>query len=168
MGAVHQGKSVFLISGPWLNGSISDVMGSNVGVMLMPPSKTGMAPIGTNSGNNSYVIASKSTHQALAAEYLNFITCSKAASDYFLANGQIPVYLPPGANIPAGTSLADWLDAWKAIEKSNGSIMFMDLSTLQGTTLIGQEVQELMGMRITPAAFIQAIESNYSQFHSSL
>ena len=162
-----KGGIPFLISGPWLNGSLSSAMGKNLGVMMMPPAHTGGAPIGTNSGNNSYVVASKvsTQEQALAAEYLNFITCSKQASDYFLSQAQIPVYLPANANsyVPAGSSLADWLAIWKSLEKDNGSIMFMDLSTLQGTTLIGQQVQELMAGQTTVTGFVDTVE-----FHTTL
>jgi raffinose/stachyose/melibiose transport system substrate-binding protein len=167
-----KGGIPFLISGPWLNGSLYGAMGKNLGVMFMPPAHTGGAPIGTNSGNNSYVVASKvsTQDQALAAEYLNFITCSKEASDYFLSQAQIPVYLPANANsyVPAGSSLADWLAIWKSLEKDNGSIMFMDLSTLQGTTLIGQQVQELMGGETTVTGFVDTIEADYSEFHTTL
>jgi raffinose/stachyose/melibiose transport system substrate-binding protein len=164
------GTGVFLVSGPWLNGQLDAAMHNNVGVMLMPPLHAGQPPVATNSGNNAYVIAAKSQHQALAAEYLEFITCSKQASDFFLKNGQIPLYLPSNASqlVPAGSSTADWLAAWNAIRKDNGSIMFMDLSTVDGTTVVGQTVQELMGLRTTPQQAISAIETDYSQFHSSL
>ncbi len=165
-----KGKSLFLISGPWLNGSISSAMGNNVGVMMMPPLKTGEAPVATNSGNNPYVIAANVSpkDQALAAEYINFITSSDAASQYFVTNQQIPVFFPPGIRVPAGRSLADWLSIWGALERDNGSVNFMDSSTLQGTTLIGQQVQDLMGLRASPGNFIGAIEADYSQFEKSL
>ena len=165
-----KGGIPFLISGPWLNGSLYSALGKNLGVMLMPPSHTGGAPVGTSSGNNSYVIAAKSTHQDLAAEYLNFITCSKAASDYFLSQAQIPVYLPANAAsfVPKGSSLSDWIAINKALERDNGSIMFMDLSTLQGTTLIGQQVQELMAGQTTVTGFVNTIEADYSEFHTTL
>jgi len=165
-----KGGIPFLFSGPWLNGSLYSALGKNLGVMMMPPAHTGGAAIGTNSGNNSYVIAAKSTHPDLAGEYLNFITCSKQASDYFLSQAQIPVYLPANASahVPSGSSLADWLAIWKSLEKDNGSIMFMDLSTLQGTTLIGQQVQELMGGETNVTGFVNTIEADYSEFHTTL
>lgn len=163
-----KGGSVFLISGPWLNGSISQEMKNNVGVFLMPPLHLGQPAVATNSGNNSYVIAAKSKHQALAAEYLNFLTCSKQASDYFLRNGQIPIYIPKGAPLPKKGSSKDWLDAWNTIRKDDGSIMFMDLSTLQGTNVIGQTIQELTGLQITPQQALAQIESDYASFHKSL
>jgi raffinose/stachyose/melibiose transport system substrate-binding protein len=165
-----KGKSLFLISGPWLNGSISSAMGNNVGVMPMPPLKTGEPPVATNSGNNPYVIAANVSQkeQALAAEYINFITSSDAAAQYFVTNQQIPVFFPPGLRVPAGKSLADWLSIWGNLERDNGSVNYMDSSTLQGTTLIGQQVQDLMGMRSSPSAFIDAIEADYSQFQKSL
>jgi raffinose/stachyose/melibiose transport system substrate-binding protein len=132
--------------------------------------RPGEAEVGTNSGNNAYVIAAKSKHPALAAEYLNFIGCTTQAANFFLKNGQIPLYLPADASslVPAGSSTSDWLNAWNTIRQDNGSIMFMDLSTLQGTNVIGQTIQELTGLQLTPKQAISQIEADYSQFHSTL
>ena len=163
-----KGGSLFLISGPWLNGGIDQIMKNNVGVFLMPPLHAGQPAVATNSGNNSYVIAAKSKNQDIAAAYLNFITCSKEASAYFLKEGQTPLYLPAGVHLPTTGSSGDWIRAWNTIRKSNGSIMFMDLSTLQGTNIIGQTIQELTGLQITPQQAINKIESDYAQFHKSL
>ena len=60
------------------------------------------------------------------------------------------------------------MSIWNTINKDNGSIMFMDLSTLQGTTVIGQTMQELMGLQITPQQAVAKVEADYSQFHKSL
>lgn len=168
--AFSKGKGVFLVSGPWLNGQMDAALGNNVGVMLMPTVRPGEPEVGTNSGNNAYVIAAKSKHPALAAEYLNFIGCTTQAANFFLKNGQIPLYLPADASslVPAGSSTSDWLNAWNTIRQDNGSIMFMDLSTLQGTNVIGQTIQELTGLQMTPKQAISQIEADYSQFHSTL
>ena len=170
--AFTKGGAAFFVDGGWQNGSLSSAMGKNVGAMVMPPSHTGGAPIATRSGNNSYVIASNISpqEQALSAEYLNFLTCSTAASDYFLANGEAPDYMPANANsfIAKGSSLADLVAINNALTKDNGSVTYIDASTLEGTTLIGQQVEELMGGATNVTGFIDTIEADYSEFHTTL
>jgi raffinose/stachyose/melibiose transport system substrate-binding protein len=164
-----KGKGAFLVSGPWVNSQITSSMGDNAGVMLMPPATAGRAPIAVNAGGNPYVIAAHSAHQAQAAAYLNFITCSKTAADYFLAHGQIPIYLPSNWHkyVKPNSSAAAWITAWNEVLKDNGSVNYIDLSTLDGTNFIGQTVQEMTGNQISPQQAISAIEGDYSKFRHS-
>lgn len=165
-----QGKALFYIDGNWVNGSVAPALGKNAGVMLLPEAKSGAPVLATGSGGNAYVIASHSTHQALAAEYLNFIACSTTAAKYFVSQGQVPLYLPKSvlAGVKPGTTLAQWIHLYKEVAADNGVIMFMDLSTADGTTYIGQQVQSLLASKISPSSFVQAVETDYSQFHRSL
>ncbi|MCU1491823.1 MAG: hypothetical protein JWM85_3228 [Acidimicrobiaceae bacterium] len=168
--AFLHGKALFYIDGNWVNGSVAPVLGKNVGVMLMPEAKAGAPVLATGSGGNAYVIAARSKHQALAAEYLNFIACSSTAAKYFISQGQVPLYLPKSvvAGVQSGTTLAQWIHLYNQVAADNGVIMFMDLSTDDGTTYIGQQLQSLLGLKMQPSSFVQAIESDYSHFHSSL
>jgi hypothetical protein len=78
--------------------------------------------------------------------------------------------MPANANsfIAKGSSLADLVAINNALTKDNGSVTYIDASTLEGTTLIGQQVEELMGGATNVTGFIDTIEADYSEFHTTL
>ncbi len=93
---------------------------------------------------------------------------SDHAGQMLLPTGQIPLYKgATTSSIPAGTVLSDVVNAAATVNASNGIVPYEDWATPTFYNTLTAAIQELMGMRVTPAEFVANVEVDYSKFQST-
>jgi raffinose/stachyose/melibiose transport system substrate-binding protein len=159
-----------------LNGSWEVPLPNNVDAAkfaLVPfPMAAGAPPAGIATGDIAWSIPTKAAHKVLAAQYLDFITSPNAAK-IWIANGQVPATTPPNLSAAmAGQHLATpsvgALTGWQAILTKGVPVPYMDWATPTFYNTIEATVEELLGNKISPAAFTERLQADYGPFAKSL
>ncbi len=159
-----KGTGVFTITGTWKTGDMASALKQNVGLMLLPSARTGQAPGALASGGLAWAIPAKAKNKELSASYINFIT-SPAASKVIQAAGDVPaivVKAKPGSGVRG-----DAISGWAKLSTSNAMAGYMDWATPTFYDTVTAAVQELMGGKLTPAAFAKKLDADYLKFHKS-
>jgi raffinose/stachyose/melibiose transport system substrate-binding protein len=161
------GKGVFLITGTWLSPDLEKAMGQNVGFFLVPPAEASAPPVALGGEGLPFVITAKSKNPDVAAAYLDFIT-NQHAAEVIVGTGGLPTFSLPNPDVPAGTSLADIFAAWKTLNDSDGIVPYLDYATPTFYDTITAAIQELFAKKATPDQFTEKVETDYSEFVSTL
>lgn len=159
-----QGTGVFTITGSWKTGDMASAMKQNVGLMLLPSVRAGQARGALASGGLAWAIPAKAKNKELSAAYINFIT-SRAAARVIQGTGDVPavvVTAKPGAGV-RGDALAGWAN----LSRTNAMAGYMDWATPTFYDTITASIQELMGGKLTPAAFAKKLDADYLKFQKS-
>lgn len=161
-----KGKGVFLVTGTWEVADLAKTMGKSLGFMLPPPAKAGGESVTTGGQGLAWSITSKSAHADVAASYLDFITNAHAA-DVMTQTGNLPAITPPTAKPPAGSALADIFAAWKTVSGADSEVPYLDYSTPDFYDTITASLQQLIGGKLTPQAFVGELQGKYGAFEKS-
>src|SRR5205814_198183 len=106
---------------------------------------------------------SKSKHPDVAAAYINFLVDKKGMKSS-ADNGNLPA-LPPADDAPAAGSVhADILKEWKAVSRKDGLLPYLDYTTPTFYDTLTAATQELTAGRLSPKAFGDRLQSDYSSF----
>ncbi len=165
------GQGLFDLNGSW-NVPVSGSAAKDITMIPFPSASgsSGLAAVAT--GDIPWAIPTKSAHAALAAEYLDFITTTKAA-DTWIATGNVPASTPSnvsGALLSAhvtGASAAA-VTQWQNILTTGVALPYLDWSTPTFYNTIESSTEELAAGKISPAGYASALQADYGAFVKSL
>ncbi|HEV8564578.1 MAG TPA: extracellular solute-binding protein [Actinomycetota bacterium] len=161
-----KGQGLFMITGNWIVGDLG-ADNTDFGFFVMPPTEAGQPPVSTGGAGFPLSITSGSEHPDAAAAWIDWMT-SDHAVDLLLETGQIPLNTAEASSsIEPGTVLADVVNAASAMSKADGVVPYEDWATPTFYDTMTAAIQELMGLRITPEAFVAKIQQDYADFQST-
>lgn len=163
-----KGEGLFMITGTWLNGSLVQEMGDNLGFFLMPRETAGEPPIATSSGGLPWGIPKKSRYPDLAAAYIDFITGEEAAVE-FAKSGDVPAMIQADTSgvVEPGSSLESGIEAWRTLAENDTFIPYLDWATPTFYDTVTAAIQELLGGKASPAEFNAKLQNDYAKFIES-
>lgn len=156
--AFVSGKGLFTFSYSDSLPFASQAQSNKFGSFLLPTA-TGPAQYATGATQSNFSIAANSKHPNAAALFLNYLS-SSAAGKEAVAQGVMPFlgsYQAP-ANEPM---LSDEIAELTQIQKSNGFIPYLDWGSSTLLTTLGQQTQELLANKTSPAALTAAGQADY-------
>ena len=159
--AFGKGGALFTLTGTWLQQTMQDDLGGNVGFTTL--NSTDGKPATTGGQGLAWAITSKSAHPDVAAAYVDFITNAKAAQT-LLDTGNLPTVLPADYQPQPGTVAADIATQYRDVQKANGEVPYLDYSTPTFYDTITAGMQELIGGQADPQQFVDALQKDYAGF----
>lgn len=157
------GEGAMTITGSWLAGELVGDTDQEFGFFLLP-GFSGKTRLAIGGVGIPYAIRKTTTNADLAAEYLDWMVSPRAAQLWAEA-GMVPAMaIPEGSNLEPGTLFSDTLVAWDTINKDNAVGHYIDWATPSFYDVLVAELQKLLGNTIDPAAFTQAIQTDYEAF----
>jgi raffinose/stachyose/melibiose transport system substrate-binding protein len=165
-GLFAKGKGVFWIGGDWDSTIIKTGLGKNVGVMPIPPGKSGRwVSIGATSG--PWHISSKTKYPDLGAAWLDYIIASPEAQRLMYSQQQLPA--DRRAKAPSGDAFLTAVDkAWKLVANDNGLLLYTDWASPSMYTTLQNQYQQLLAGRTSPADMAKAVQSDWDKFDKTL
>ena len=160
-----KGKGPFLIAGTWLTANLVQAMGDEVGFVLMPGKDSGSPPVSLGGESLPWAITAKSKHPDVAAAYIDFLTDANAAR-VLVQTDNLPA-MPTDAQ-PATALSRDVFAAWKKLNDAEGLVPYLDYSTPTFYDDITAAIQRLLGGKVSPQAFTQSVQADYSKFVDTL
>lgn len=156
------GGALFDITGSWRSTQFDDALGDRGGFMTLPGSTVNKAPA-TGWFSEGWTISSKSKHADVAAYFLNYMygpDCVK--------NNIIGGYLPfsPGATTPGKSVAKGVMSSWYQVSKANGLSGYLDSGTPSMGTTEFPALQSLIAGKETPAQVLEAMQSDWTNYHS--
>ncbi|WP_370614310.1 ABC transporter substrate-binding protein [Mumia sp. Pv 4-285] len=155
-----KGQGVFMIGGTWYQADLEAAMGDNLGFALPPVGPVG-EPAVTGGTGLPFAIADASEHADAAAAYVDFLTNADAMK-VIQENGGLPV-VDGDAATAAGVG-KEVVTAWNTVGEEDSLVPYLDWATPDMSDLMGQELQKLSDGSIDTATFLDALETNYSEF----
>ena len=111
-----------------------------------------------------FAIRKTTAHADLAAEYLDWMTSTRAA-ELWAGAGMLPAMpLPEGYAAEGNPLFNDTLVAWNTINSENAVGHYIDWATPTFYDTIVAELQKLFGLVTTPAEFTAAVQLDYAAF----
>ncbi|KAA0099519.1 extracellular solute-binding protein [Mycolicibacterium sp. P1-18] len=162
--AFGKGGALFTLTGTWLQQTMQDDLGPNVGFQTL--NSTDGSPATTGGQGLAWAITSKSAHPDVAAAYVDFITNAKAAQT-LVDTGNLPTVLPADYQPQPGTVAADIATQYRDVQKANGEVPYLDYSTPTFYDTITAGMQELVGGQSDPQQFVDALQKDYASFLAS-
>ena len=159
-----KGGALFTLTGTWLQQTMQDDLGGNVGFATL--NSTDGSPATTGGQGLAWAITSKSAHPDVAAAYIDFITNAKAAQT-LLDTGNLPTVLPTGYQPQSGTVAADIATQYRDVQKANGEVPYLDYSTPTFYDTITAGMQELIGGQLDAQQFVDTLQKDYASFLAS-
>jgi raffinose/stachyose/melibiose transport system substrate-binding protein len=156
-----KGGALFTLTGTWLQQTMQDDLGGNVGFATL--TSTDGSPATTGGQGLAWAITSKSAHPDVAAAYVDFITNAKAAQT-LVDTGNLPTVLPSDYQPQQGTVAADIATQYRDVQKANGEVPYLDYSTPTFYDTITAGMQELVGGQSDPQQFVDALQKDYAAF----
>lgn len=166
-----RGKSLFTVDGSWELPLPSSAHATDFS-MVPFPSKGGPAtPSAVATGDTPWSIPAKSKHQALGAEYIDFITSTESATT-LVSTGTVPATVPGDLNAAIKAShlsgpSKDAMLGWQQILGKGTPVPYIDWATPTFLNTIQTKVAEVGSNKITPPAFTTALQADYGPFAKS-
>jgi raffinose/stachyose/melibiose transport system substrate-binding protein len=161
-----KGEGLFTITGNWI---VADIGEDNpdFGFFLMPPVNAGDPPVTTGGPGFPLSITSGAEEPDVAAAYIEWMT-NPHSDDLLVPTGQIPLSSEADTStVPADSVLGQVLAAAKDANAANGLVPYEDWATPTMYDTLTAAVQELMGLKITPQEFVDAVQADYHEFQTS-
>ena len=165
------GHTLFAVDGSWNVPLPSTAPTADFAMVPFPSVGGPAAPDAIATGDAAWSIPAHSKHQALAAEYINFLTSVSSATTW-ISTGSVPATLP--ANLSAAISAShltgvskDALVGWQQILSKGTPVNYPDWATPTFIVTLGNEVTELGAGKITPSAFDAALQADYGAYVKS-
>lgn len=150
-------EGLMWITGTWMGSTIGPKLGEEaVGFFLVPPSEAGNPPLSVGGVGLGYGIRATSPNADLAAEYIDFMTGTRAA-EVMLGYGYLPAIAVDPSVLTEGTLTADMVNAWVTISSADAVGHYLDWTMPD----IAANLQELLGKQVTPQEFVDAVEADY-------
>jgi raffinose/stachyose/melibiose transport system substrate-binding protein len=161
-----KGEGLFNITGNWIVANIGQDS-TDFGFFLMPPVNAGDPPVTTGGPGFPLSITSGAEEPDVAAAYIEWMT-NPHSDELLVPTGQIPLSTESDTSaVPAETVLGQVLAVAKSANASNGLVPYEDWATPTMYDTLTAAVQELMGMKITPQEFVDAVQTDYHAFQIS-
>jgi raffinose/stachyose/melibiose transport system substrate-binding protein len=153
-----QGKTGFFLEGDWYSSSVEQALGSKAGFWV--------PPVVTGGPGEGWSIPSYAPDPDAGAALIN-VMLSPAIQNALLKNGDIPSVTPSAAALAATTpTLRAAAAGWSGAVHSGSLVPYLDWAT---PDFLNQEmagIQELQAGRTTPAALMQSLQSDYTEYWS--
>lgn len=158
------GDSLFYVEGTWRLGELSEAMGSDVGFFAMGDSADS-GPVTTGGVGLAWSMTREPVNSDVAAAYIDYITGAESAQ-LLVDTGNLPAVLPDDYEPASGTLEGDVVDTWRTINETNGLVPYLDYATPTFYDTLTASVQELVSGQLTPDAFAEKLQADYSAFVS--
>ncbi|MFD3533800.1 extracellular solute-binding protein [Streptomyces sp. NPDC058664] len=156
-----KGEGLFLFDGNWDAKAIDEAMGDKVGFLPFPGTDDKATAIGTSL---AYAIPAKAKNPDLAAAFLDFMNTPEAARIQF-ATGFLPVAHADKVKTPAGSVRSDIVRAWGRVNEDDGLVNFFANTDATMNDTLTSRSQQLIGGRITPEAYLDALQDDWTKGH---
>ncbi|MEA5117322.1 MAG: extracellular solute-binding protein, partial [Propionicimonas sp.] len=154
-----KGEGVFLIGGSWLAADMGDVMGDDLG-FFVPANAAGR--YATTGGTGlPFAVTSASKHPDVAAAYLDWLT-SDDAMQVLVDTGNLPVNRTAELASATSGALAEVFTEFGKVTDEGDVLPYLDYATPTFSDTLGTALQGLIDGQLTPAAFTEALEADYS------
>ncbi len=160
-----KGKGRFLIAGTWLTADLAENMGDKVGFMLMPGQEEGAAPVSLGGESLPFAVTAKSKNPDVAAAYIDFITNAEAGQ-VLVETNNLPA-MKTDAQPTSGVS-QEVAAAWTTLNEEEGLVPYLDYATPTFYDDVSGAIQRLLGGKLEPASFTEAVQEDYQKFAGSL
>jgi raffinose/stachyose/melibiose transport system substrate-binding protein len=163
------GKGLFnLQAGSWTVGNIySANMQNKIGFLILPGLTANAAPSTVATVNNPYGVNASTKYPLLAAEWLNEITNPAGEQRAVTLGQQIPSETTPftyAKNTLLGVLFSDYI----YLQKHGSSTIWLDWASPTIYTQLSQNVQSMLGGKMSAASVIATANSNQSAFIQTL
>ncbi|MEA9983968.1 MULTISPECIES: ABC transporter substrate-binding protein [Subtercola] len=158
------GKSAFYVVGTWKQAAISATLGADAGFTTLIPAG-GTTPVTTGGEGLAWAVTTGSKHPDVSAAYIDFINNADAAQT-FIDKKSLPSVIPAGYTPTAGLE-TDVFKTYGAVTASGGLVPYLDYSTPTFYDTLTSAVQQLTDDQVTPKAFTEILQKDYSSFLSS-
>ncbi|MDL9980750.1 ABC transporter substrate-binding protein [Microbacterium sp. ASV49] len=158
-----KGEAPYFITGTWALGDVEKALGNDAGFMLFPAGASG-----THEAVGGYslpwTMSTKSKNPACAGQLLDFITTSSAAVDAQIASGR-PSATKAGADAQISDPLlTQMVQQYKKLSDDKGLFTWEDWPTPTMLQYMGSQAQLLLGGQLTPKAYNESIQKNWSDY----
>jgi raffinose/stachyose/melibiose transport system substrate-binding protein len=154
-----QGKAGFFLEGDWYSSSVQSSLGSKAGFWV--------PPVVTGGPGEGWSIPAKAPDPNAGAAVINTLL-SPAIQDALLVNGDIPVTALSAKALAAAPPMLRSADmGWSTSVHTGNLVPYLDYAT---PDFLNQEmagIQELQGGKISPAALMASLQSDYTTYWSS-
>ena len=151
------------ITGSWLAGELVGDTDQEFGFFLLP-ANADQTRLAIGGVGIPFAIRNTTAHADLAAEYLDWMTSTRAA-ELWAGAGMLPAMpLPEGYAAEGNPLFNDTLVAWNTINSENAVGHYIDWATPTFYDTIVAELQKLFGLVTTPAEFTAAVQLDYAAF----
>ena len=168
IGKFAKGEGLFALNGSWnVFSSSTPAQAAKFSLIPFPLAAAGSsAAIAT--GDLPWSVPAKAKHADLAAQYIDFLT-DPANNGTWIANGQVPASVSgteaadTKSNNIVGVS-SDAILNWGTLQKGGTTLPFPDWATPTFYDTISKSAQSLAGGKLTPEAFVAALQKDYGAF----
>lgn len=159
-----KGEGVFLIGGSWLAADMGAAMGDDLG-FFVPANAAGR--YATTGGTGlPFAVTSASKHPDVAAAYIDFLTTDDAMK-ILAETGNLPVNQTTQLAGTTTGALSEVFAEFGKVSTSGDVLPYLDYATPTFSDTLGSALQGLIDGKLTPAAFTDALEADYSAFVAS-
>jgi raffinose/stachyose/melibiose transport system substrate-binding protein len=155
-----KGKGRFLIAGTWVTADVLDLMGDDLGFMLMP-GKDPEKPVALGGESLPFGITSASKNPDVAATYIDFITNANAAK-VLVDTNNLPAM--KGAPAPSGAVDQQISEAWAKLQETDGLIPYLDYTTPTFYDDISAAIQKLLAGKDSPEQFTSGVQESFDKW----
>ena len=155
-----KGKGTFLIAGTWVTSDVLNLMGEDLGFMLMPgkdPSK----PVSLGGESLPFAITSSSKNPDVAAAYIDFITDANAAKVLVQTNNLPAMKGAPTPEQPVDAQIAQ---SWQKLNAADGVIPYLDYTTPTFYDDITAAIQKLLAGKQDPQQFTSGVQTTFEKW----
>lgn len=155
------GESAFYIVGTWKQADIAASLGDDAGfTTLIPDGET--TPVTTGGEGLAWAVTTGSKNPDVAAAYVDFINNADAAQTFIDFNS-LPSVIPADYTPKEGLE-ADVFDTYSSVTDSGGLVPYLDYATPTFYDTLTSAVQQLTDEQVTPEAFTEILQKDYSSF----
>ncbi|KAA8997437.1 extracellular solute-binding protein [Affinibrenneria salicis] len=165
----QNGQAAFLVSGTWYLGQFKG--NKDIHFATMPKGAGVTHPLMVGGTDLAFSITSTAKTQQqrdAAAIFIDYMVSDKMA-DRWLQAGFLPASSRAGAVIPADNPLlGEAWQVWVALNQNDGLGHYIDWATPTMNAELNQNVQLLLGDRLTPEKMAANFDSNYAGYLKTL
>ncbi|WP_213814269.1 ABC transporter substrate-binding protein [Glaciihabitans sp. dw_435] len=158
------GKSAFYIVGTWKQAAISEALGADAGFTTLNPEGSD-TPVTTGGEGLAWAVTTGTKNPDVAAAYLDYIN-DAASAQTFIDEKSLPSVIPADFTPAAGLE-SDVFNTYKTVTESGGLVPYLDYATPTFYDTLTAAVQQLTDDQVTPKAFTEILQKDYSAFLAS-
>ena len=160
-----KGKGLFFVGGNWETAIIKKGLGTDAGMINMPPGESGKH-VGVGATSGPWHISAKTKYPDVAAAWLNYIHSSPEAVDMMYKALQIPAIA--GTTPPADDPfLGEVTASWQQLVSDGGLTLYADWASPSMYDTLAKYYQEAMAGKTSPEDAAKAIQADWSKFDAS-
>jgi raffinose/stachyose/melibiose transport system substrate-binding protein len=161
-----KGKGLFFVGGNWETAIIKAGLGTDAGMINMPPGESGKH-VGVGATSGPWHISAKTKYPDVAAAWLNYIHSSPEAVDLMYKALQIPAI--SGTTPPADDPfLGEVTASWQQLVSDGGLTLYADWASPSMYDTLAKYYQEAMAGKTSPEDAAKAIQADWTKFDAEL